>query len=201
MKLTSIIDTIRHGVDLLKGEETVDKTYCSDKTHADEPTAQRAFDRAKEKLFAVDRWSDLSSLTADFHLYDQAGNRKTTGSPVVGDYIKVDLPGPAPENWVKVIHIIDEETRAGFTARPCADPNDKAAETEHFFSDTSTSTFHVEREGLTITACQIGKNERVNNEDAESGNRGAVNTVIAGAGWLFYQKIQWKTLTAYLVEE
>jgi hypothetical protein len=200
MKTSNIGDAIQHGIDLLKGDDAVDKTFCSEKNHPDDQSALRAFARAKEKLFDVNRWSDLSSLTADFVLHDAAGQQKPSGRPAVGDTIRLELPGPTPVNWVSVTQVVDEERKAQFTARPCADPFAIENRTDHFFSDESTSTFRVEWVGTTITACQIGQNERINNQDSETGVRAVVNTVIATTGWLFYQKIQWKTLMDYLVE-
>ncbi|GAB3332090.1 hypothetical protein GCM10027299_38300 [Larkinella ripae] len=201
MKIKKVIDSIRHGVDLIKGEESTDKTFCSARQHPDESTARAAFSVAREKLFAVHQWSDISSITANFFLHDRAGHPKPTGRPEVGDCIRVELPGPTPENWVRLIQLVDEENRAAFTAQPCADPRAEGGQTEHFFTDDSTSEFRVEREGTTIKACQVGQHESVNNQEPEAGDRAVVNTLIAGAGWLFYQRIQWKTLTDYLVDK
>ena len=200
MKTSNIKEVIQHGVDLLKGDDSVDKTFCSQKNHPDHQTAQQAFASAREKVFDVNRWSDVSSLTAGFVLHDAAGHPKPSGRPAVGDFIRLELPGPTPENWVTVTQVVDEERKAGFTARPCADPHENENRTEHFFTDESTSTFRVEWAGNTLTACQIGENERINNQNPEAGGRAVVNTVIATAGWLFYQKIQWKILMDYLVE-
>ncbi|RCR70490.1 hypothetical protein [Larkinella punicea] len=200
MKTSNIGDAFQHGIDLLKGDDSVDKTFCSQKNYPGHQTARPAFARAREKVFDVNRWSDVSSLTAGFILHDAAGQPKPTGPPTVGDLIRLELPGPTPVNWVKVIQVVDAETKAGFTARPCADPHKNENRTEHFFTDESTSTFRVEWVGNTLTACQIGKNERINNQNPEAGGRAVVNTVIATTGWLLYQKIQWKTLMDYLLE-
>ncbi|GAB3935502.1 hypothetical protein [Larkinella terrae] len=199
MRIKGIVDAVQHGVDLLKGEEAIDKAYCSQNSYRDEPTALQAFQKAREKVFDVNRWSDLSAITADFVLHDQIGNPKPAGRPEVGDFIRVELPGPAPANWVQVIQVEDEDRKAGFIARPSADPREKNGPTEHFFTDDSTSTFRVSLVGLTVFGCQLGENERANNQSPEAGDRSAINTMIAGTGWLFYQKIQWKTLTDYLV--
>ncbi|WP_138992413.1 hypothetical protein [Larkinella sp. C7] len=200
MKTSNIGEAIQQGIDLLKGDDSVDKTYCSQKHYPDAQTTLQAFAQAREKVFAVNRWSEVSSMTADFVLHDPSGLAKSTGRPVVGDLIRLELPGPTPVNWVKVTQVVDEETKAGFTARPCADPHENENRTEHFFTDESSSTFRVEWVGNTLTACQIGENERINNQNPEAGGRAVVNTVIATTGWLFYQKIQWKTLMDYLVE-
>ncbi|MFD1141354.1 hypothetical protein ACFQ4C_09550 [Larkinella insperata] len=198
MKLKNIADAIQHGIDLLKGEDTLDKIYRSDNTLSDERTAHEAFVQAKERLFAVNRWSDISSITANFSLHDSAGQPKPEGQPVVGDYINIVLPAPPLENWVKITRVSEGDTWAEFVVHPSSNPNEKSNETEHFLTEESSSTFRVEVHGNTVTATEFGKNERANNQE-ESGGRGAVNTVVAGTGWLFYQTIQWKTLTDYLV--
>lgn len=201
MKRKSIIDDIRHEINVLTGDETKDKTYASQHTFPDEASAQDAFTRSQEKLFDVDRWSDLSSFTADFRLHDQTGTPNPSRRPQVGDYIKIILPGPMPENWVKVVYVSAEDNRAEFTVRPSRNPQqpEDFEKTEHFFQSQASSTFRVERTERTITASEIGRNEAINNQGPESGNRALINTLIAEAGWLFHQPIQWKILTDYLV--
>ncbi|MGV3559089.1 hypothetical protein [Larkinella arboricola] len=198
MKLKDISNAIQHGIDLLKGDDKLDKVYRSDNTLPDEQSAREALVRAKERLFAVNSWSDISSITANFSLHDAQGQPKPEGQPTVGDYIKIVLPAPPLQNWVQVTQLSEENDWAEFVVRPCADPNDKSTETQHFFTEEATSTFRVELEGNTVMASEIGQNERANNQE-QAGDRGAINTVVAGTGWLFYQSIQWKTLTDYLV--
>ncbi|WP_162343587.1 hypothetical protein [Cyclobacterium salsum] len=43
------------------------------------------------------------------------------------------------------------------------------------------------------------KNEFVNNEGDQAAGRDWINTLMAGGGWLGFQKLQWKNLTEYLV--
>ena len=202
MKLKTVINEIRHEVNVLAGEETKHKIYSSQQTFSDEPTAREAFERSTEKLFNVNGWSGLSTFTANFILHDQLGNRVTSRQPQVGDYLKIELPGPMPENWVQVVHVATEDRSAEFTVRPSKDPQQtevSTAEVAHFFQSQARSTFRVELAGCTITAYEIGQNEAINNQDSEAGNRAVVNTLIAEAGFLFYQDIQWKALTNYLV--
>ncbi|MVM32480.1 hypothetical protein GO755_20730 [Spirosoma sp. HMF4905] len=200
MKLKAITDPIQHEIKVLQGEATKDVRYDSQHTFPSESMAIEAFERSVAKLLNVRGWSDLSSLTADFQLYDQLGSAKT-GSPQVGDYIQVVLPGPTPENWVRVIHTSTEEKRVEFTVQPCPDPmGHEPDHIEHFFQPQARSTFRVERLGTTITASEIGQHEGINNEEPQAGGRSLINTVIAEAGWLFYQKMQWKLLTDYLVD-
>jgi hypothetical protein len=200
MKLKSIADQIQHETNVVQGDETKDKVYSSQNTFPDEAAALDAFERSKEKLWNVNGWSSLSMFTADFVLHDPNGKPKSGGAPQIGDYIQIILPGPTPENWVRVVHTASEEKRAEFTVQPSKDPREKQSdEVKHFFHSEASSTFRVELAGNTISAFEIGKQEGINNQGAQAGDRGIINTVIAEGGWLFYQKIQWDLLTDYLV--
>ena len=46
---------------------------------------------------------------------------------------------------------------------------------------------------------EIGVNEAINNQDAEAGSKGLINTIVSEGGWAGFQKYQWKNLTDYLV--
>ncbi|MBN8824259.1 MULTISPECIES: hypothetical protein [unclassified Spirosoma] len=199
MERKPIIDRIEHEVQALQGDATKDVSYSSERTFASEAEAQVAFRLAVSKLLNVNGWSGLSSLTADFQLYDTNGQPKPNGHPQVGDYIRVALPGPMPENWVHVRDFSSTENRVEFTVNPSHDPHESTGQIEHFFHKEAQSTFRVELTGKTITASEIGRQEGINNQQPEAGNRAAINTVIAETGWLFYQKFQWKQLTDYLV--
>jgi hypothetical protein len=85
---------------------------------------------------------------------------------------------------------------------PCEDPcplPDEEKKVEHFFTKEASSTFRVDLIGTTLWACEIGQNERINNHGEEAGARALVNTVIAEGGWAGVQKLQWDSLTQYLV--
>jgi hypothetical protein len=196
----SFLEKAKHEGRALLGEETKDKVFSSQNTFPDPDSAQQAFVQSVRKLFDVDAWSNLPGISSTFELYDPYGKPKKGNYPIVGDFIRIVLPGPLPENWVTVIDITEGSEKAEFTVRPSENPKNPAPEkTEHFFSSEATSTFRVEWEGNTITAYEIGRNERVNNQGEEAGGRGIVNTLIAGAGWAGIQAIQWTKLTGYLV--
>lgn len=200
MKLKAIVDQIQHETQVLTGNETKDRTFVSENQFSDETVALAAFGRSVEKLLNVNGWSGLSLFAADFHLHDPAGQPKPTGRPQRGDYIQISLPSPAPENWVRIVHTAEEEKRVEFTVQPSNDPRrGESGKVEHFFDQQARSTFRVELSGNIITASEIGKQEAINNQGSQAGDRAVINTVIAEAGWLFYQKIQWKLLTDYLV--
>ncbi len=200
MDLKALADKVQHEVEAVQGNATKNVSYVSQNTFADEAATDEAFARSVEKLLNVNGWSALSSFTADFLLHDQRGQPKPDGKAEVGDHVRVTLPGPTPENWVRVIDLTVREDLVEFTVQPCADPGKaNTGEVAHFFTDEARSTFRVEREGTMITASEIGQDEAINNQQPEAGDRALVNTAIAEGGWLFYQKVQWKTLTDYLV--
>lgn len=199
--MNSILDKIRHELKLMRGDASQDMTYQSQRTFPTEAAARQAFDQAVDRLFRVDAWSALSSFTADFSLHDSLGNPKPDGTPTINDYIQIRLPGPLPANWVRVIDRAQEENRAAFVVQPSHNPQAADPQTvAHFFDGLASSTFLVERTGDTLTAYEIGLNESVNNQEPQAGGRATVNTVIAETGWLFYQQVQWKMLTDYVVD-
>ncbi|AUD00436.1 hypothetical protein [Spirosoma pollinicola] len=201
MKLKAVVGQIQHESKLIQGEASRDIIYESHHTYPDESAAGKAFTNSIAKLLNVNKWTDLSSLSADFALYDPIGRSKPNGPAEIGDFIQIKLPGPMPENWVRVIHGQSRDTLAEFTVQPCPDPMaNKPDQIEHFFAEQARSTFRVEVSGCTISAYEIGRHESINNQQPQAGERGVINTIIAEAGWLFYQKIQWKLLTDYLVE-
>lgn len=186
------------------GEIKRDVSFSSEKNFANEEDARVEFHRSVEKLFDVDRWSDLPGISSTFELHDRRGDRKVGGQPEVGDKLKIILPGPLPENWVDVIRVSQKEDSAEFTVTPTNDPNavgEERKEVKHFFTPDATSTFKVERTGDVIRAWEIGRNEGVNNKGELAGDRKVINTLIAAGGWAGFQKLQWQKLTAYLVHE
>ena len=200
MKHNAVTDQLQHEAKAVQGEASKEKIYSSEHTFADEVAARDAFAESILRLLNVNGWSDLSHFTADFALYNSYARPKPDGLVQVGDYIRIVLPGPIPENWVRVKHMVMEENEVAFTVQPCPDPEEnKPDQIAHFFDQTARSTFRVERVGSTIRAFEIGQNEVINNHDSQAGDRAIINTVVAEAGWLFYQKIQWKLLTDYLV--
>ncbi|WP_018621576.1 hypothetical protein [Spirosoma luteum] len=200
MKLKAIVEQIQHESKVVQGEATKDKIYESHHTYPDESAAVEAFAKSVAKLLNVNEWSNLSGLSADFMLYDPVGRPKPAGPAEIGDFIQINLPGPTPENWVQVIHRETGETRAEFTVQPCPDPlADNPNQIEHFFTEHARSIFRVDVSGCTISAFEIGQQESINNQQPQAEERGLINTLIAEAGWLFYQKMQWKLLTDYLV--
>ncbi|WP_300438961.1 hypothetical protein [Christiangramia sp.] len=179
-----------------------DKSYSSENKFDSRELAREKFVRSKQKLFEVNRWSELPELSAKFQIYNSHGKKKEKLK--VHDYIKIELPLPSPNNWVYVTAIKNEDDFAEFTVSPSKDPTDRGElkkEIKHFFIDEATSTFKVTLEENTIKGFEIGKNEAVNNKGGSAGKRKLINTLIAEGAWAGFQKLQWKKLTKYFVHK
>lgn len=202
-KASQGIREVKEEAKVIKGEKSKDKTYTSVKAFTDEESARIGFREAVEKLFNVNGWSDIPGVAnAAFELHAEDGNPLQSNRAEQGNFIKIDLPGPLPFYWVKVIEITREDNRAQFIVQPSYDPTDKKDDktvTDHFFQDQARSIFRVERNGLEIVAMEIGLDEAINNQEAEAGEKRLINTLVSEGGWAVFQKYQWKNLTDFLV--
>jgi hypothetical protein len=201
MGLKSFIKEIGHELKVATGNEGKDKQYSNSQIYPDNQEASEALEKSKQKLFDVNGWSAMKGINSKFMLHDQQG-QPVSGQPRQGYFIKIELPGPAIENWVQISEIRNEPDMAEFTVHPSEKPAEKSdpdAEVKHFFTKEASSTFRVSRKDNTIQADEIGLNEVINNQGEESGNRPVLNTLIAEGGWAAFQKIQWDKLTKYLV--
>lgn len=176
------------------------------------PSSERSkevFRQAAENLLSVDRWKKLSgNASAEFRLTDSGGNelhRKTEK----GDRIRIDIPGPGTQtgkgfDWVKVegierIHDEKNDTESLLMqVRPAPDPQTSSDTTAHFFKDNATSNFLVQRQGKTVTATILGRNEIPN---TETGNLtdDARNFIVASSAKAGFSFIQWKKLAKGLI--
>ncbi|WP_242928624.1 hypothetical protein [Pontibacter vulgaris] len=202
MGLKDIVNKVMHEVKAAQGEETKDKLYTNEQEYPDETSAAVAFEQSRKKLFDVNSWTNLKGINSTFTLYDSRGRQSAAISPQIANYIKIILPGAAVENWVQVAGIRSEKDLAEFTVHPSQKPAELTDEQEvvkHFFVKEASSTFRVERQGTRLIASEIGKNEAINNQGEEAGNRALLNTLIAEGGWAGVQALQWNKLTAYLV--
>jgi len=169
------------------------------------PTSAKAtdiYEKAKQRLLAINEWNSISEgISAVFKLTDQQGAIKQS-SPVEGDHIRIDVPGPGSSagegyDWVQ-IEKIEESNSSSDTAsfllrvRPAADPQKKEG-TAHFFTQSATSSFMVRRSGNTVSAEVHGRNEEANtgNDKLTDKIRNMLIGTGAKAGLAI---IQWKKL-------
>ncbi|MBD1397748.1 hypothetical protein H9Q13_11285 [Pontibacter sp. JH31] len=204
MGIKKIVDKVKEELNVLKGDEPKDKIYQNEQHYPDLGSARTAFEESKKKLFNVNLWSKLEGINSTFELHDDQGRKTTAEVPEVGYYVKVTLPGAEVENWVQVSDIKQTENMAEFTVHPSHKPNsttDEKKVTQHFFTSEATSTFRVALQGTLLIGSEIGKNEYINNQGEESGDRSMLNTLIAEGGWAGFQGLQWDKLTGYLVNQ
>lgn len=170
---------------------------------ADRAEAHKIFAEAKKRLLDVNHWSSISrGISASFVLTDCRGTVKKC-SPQVGDYLRIDIPGPGTAagdgfDWVRIEMIEEEPDCLGpkefvvMRVRPASQPEKKKS-TAHFFEPDATSSFMVKREGRRITAEVHGRNEKSNpqGESLADSIRNALVSIGAQAG---LSKIQWEKL-------
>ncbi|RKS98201.1 hypothetical protein [Chryseobacterium defluvii] len=170
--------------------------------------ASEKFDILKERFFSINQWKSFSgAVFADFTLYNSNGN-PIKQLPEVGDFIRIDIPGPGETeakgyDWVEIINIshqqADESESYIMTCRPSQIPGiTNNSHIAHFYSQASTSTFMIQREGSLIKAGIYGRNEKPNfNARFIDKIR---NLLIALGGMCGFSKIQWKSLTDGLLD-
>ena len=175
-------------------------------TAANTLQAKRLFVTARNRLFDIARWGNISEgISASFQLADKNGHIKN-GLPQVGDHIRINVPGPgssagAGYDWVR-IEIVQEANEpdkefAVIKVRPSAAP-EKQKGTAHFFDSAATSSFIVNREGRHISAEIHGRNEKPNTETEKVTDQ-IRNFVVGSAATSGFAKIQWQKLAKGLL--
>lgn len=202
MGLKNIVVKVKEEIKVLKGDASKDKVYANEQDFADEAAALAAFKRSQEKLFDVNRWSELEGFNSTFKLYNANGNPAENEVAQEGFYMQIILPASPIENWVRITDVRRQDNQVEFTVHPSEKPkptNEGREVTQHFFVKEASSTFRVTKEGTKLAAFEIGKNEAINNTGEEAGNRALLNTLVAEGGWAGVQALQWDKLTRYLV--
>ena len=175
-------------------------------TAANNLQAKRLFVTARDRLFDIANWGDISrGISASFQLTDKNGSMKN-GLPQVGDHIRINIPGPGSSagegyDWVR-IELVQEGNEANkefavIKVRPSAAP-EKQKGTAHFFDSAATSSFMVKMEGRHISAEIHGRNEKPNMETEKVTDQ-IRNFVVGSAATSGFAKIQWQKLAKGLL--
>ncbi len=172
--------------------------------------AMQLFSRAKANLLNINNWKQLAGAgSASFQLTDDQGNQ-LPGPPEKGNYLKINIPAPGAAgsdgyDWVKIEEIEDGHTDRTkdwiiIRVRPAEQPQGQQHEATHFFSEDATSNFYVKREGNTLTAAVIGKNEKPNTKVSNPWSK--IRNAITGLlGLLGFNKPQWKMLVKGILKK
>jgi hypothetical protein len=168
------------------------------------------FKRAYQRLLNVNLWHKLGgNASAEFELVPSQEKEHSVAR--VGDYFKIDIPGPGSQSgdgydWVRVEKIEDntdadaEHESFMMQVRPSQNPESKNESTAHFLTDEATSTFIIEREKNKITASVHGRNE-LPNTITETFIDKIRNAVIGSTAAMGASKFQWKLLVKGLIDD
>jgi hypothetical protein len=172
--------------------------------------AHRAFQAAAGRMLSVNNWHDYSGgASAKFMLCNNQGESLEVMAEA-GFFISIDLPGPGPDagggvEWVLVEKLASEggahtaEEYVLMTVRPAANPRKAESGIAHFYTDESTSTFIVRRDGLLVSAGAHGRNESPNNDGVDLHDK-IRNTAIALMARAGLSGGQWQKLVNGLIE-
>jgi hypothetical protein len=193
-------------------QHTGDRSDIEDHTETSTPRqAHSAFVEAARRLLNINEWQDISGpLSASFMLTDNKGD-KLNRAPKPGDFIRINIPGPGTTtgegyDWVRVETIDDKPNPDGkeeslvIQVRPVPSPLSNEKDVAHFFDDTATSTFMIERKDLRVTASVHGRNEQPNT-DVERPTDKVRNTVVASVARAGVSTRQWTMLTKGIMKD
>jgi len=195
----------------LPAQETGTQTdFTYEITFGDLASANKEFRAAAGRLLSVNNWHEYAGAgSAKFTLTNNQGN-ELSGFAAEGFYISIDLPGPGPDagdglEWVMIEKLTADgssetaEEYLTMTVRPVPDPKKADLEIAHFFTDVSTSTFIIRRDGRTVSAGAHGRNETPNNQDVDLHDK-IRNTAIALMARVGLSGAQWQKLVNGLIE-
>jgi hypothetical protein len=173
-------------------------------------SANRGFQAAAGRMLSVNNWHEYTgSGSAKFTLCNNQGEEVEV-MVEEGFFISIDMPGPGPDagggvEWVLIEKLASEggahtaEEYVLMTLRPAADPRKLAAEIAHFYTDESTNSFIVRRNGIVVSAGAHGRNESPNNEEVDLHDK-IRNTAIALMARVGLSGGQWQKLVNGLIE-
>lgn len=190
-------------------EQGAQKDFEHQVTFTSLSTAKNNFDVAKYRLLEINQWHEYAGvLSADFLLTNKNGEQLDRPANV-GDYIKIDVPGPnhpgGRYDWVRIEEITYEMPDARnemlfLKLVPCAEPGvNEEKDASHFFDENSSSSFILKREEQEITISYHGSNEIVNTHTGDALDN-ARNWLIGLSAMLGFSDIQWKKLIQGIVE-
>ena len=200
-----MIDLSKKNLPLPEQTEGAQKNIQDSILFPDKQAAQAVFTKAKNRLLDVNNWGELcGDASAAFEVTDEKGNR-IEGNPAVGNYFKIDIPGPGSSSgkgfdWVQVEAINEKDDSTAdieytiIRVRPASDPSTANENVAHFFSDKATSNFLVLREGAEVIAAVLGRNEIANTAEDDSLLDKIRNLVVGTGAKLGMADTQWKSL-------
>ncbi|MEP7128884.1 MAG: hypothetical protein ABI729_08450, partial [Chitinophagales bacterium] len=167
------------------------------------------FSLAKKRLRNINAWDDYAAIPLGTTiLTDHHGNEKKR-SPMPGDFIRLRLPGPGPSSgegfdWVRIECIEDLSQPHGeseiffMQVRPSNNPTNNRNEIAHIFSEEATNTFIIERNGNSVSASVLGRNEMPNTHSKNVTGK-IRNVAVATGSALGLSYAKWKQLVVAII--
>ena len=163
--------------------------------------AVRTYIAARERLLNPAIWKTITgAVAADFEtaaIDDSSGDKRVS----VGDYLKIDIPGPGlsagdGHDWVRVETIEDNfdpdaDQSFAMTVKVSENPEHPEEGVAHFFAEGASSTFTITRKELAVKASYHGRNEKANLENPALKDK-IRNAVVAGGAIAGISELQWK---------
>lgn len=169
---------------------------------SNEDEAKQLYTASKKRLLNVNNWNKIcGKLSAVFELTNSEGHQLKS-NPVVGNYFKIDIPGPGTVSgkgydWVRVEAVEEknneDEESILIRVRPSDNPTTADDDVAHFFSDKATSNFFVSRKNNVVTAAVYGRNEVANTSTSNAVDK-ARNAVVGTSAKAGLSDPQWKAL-------
>ncbi|MEO6980932.1 MAG: hypothetical protein ABI113_21230 [Mucilaginibacter sp.] len=196
---------------LLPPQETGRQTdFTHERTFDDLNSACVSFKQAAERMLSINNWHEYAGAgSAKFTLTNNLGD-ELSGFAAEGFYISIDLPGPGPDagdglEWVMIEKLTTDgssetaEEYLTLTARPVPNPRKTDLKIAHFYTDASTNTFIVRRDGRTVSAGAHGRNETPNNQYVDLYDK-VRNTAIGLMARVGLSGGQWQKLVNGLID-
>lgn len=173
--------------------------------------ALEALTIAKGKLLDINNWAKVAGAgSANFQLTDAVGNFIYDSVPMVGNLIRIDLPGPGNPSgegydWVRIEALTEEQNvdkdqeTYSLRIRPTHNPIHPKAESAHFFTDDTTGSFLITRFENKVTVAEKGRNEVVNN-GTDSFITNVRNTIVVFSALLGFSLFQWQKFVDGLLQ-
>ena len=184
--------------------------FTHEKEFDDIQAAHKAFLASAERLLSVNNWHEYAGPGSSiFSLCNNQGE-DVDGFAAEGLYFNIDMPAPGPDagdglEWVMIEKLITQgdehsaEEYVAMTVRPVANPNNTDTQIAHFYTDESTSTFIVRRDGRVLSAGAHGRNESPNNTGVDLHDK-IRNTAIALIARIGLSGMQWQKLVNGLID-
>jgi hypothetical protein len=165
----------------------------AERAFSNEVEAAEAFRKLREKLYDVNSWETDSGVSA-FQLFDATGRKLDSAVAETGSFIRINLPGSGKNDWVRIVDIHDSADEVVVTVQPSFDPTaEEKDKISHFFKSKASNNFCLGRDGARLVFYVIGLDEEANTDETGGIIESARNLATAYAGWLGFQKIEWKT--------